>query len=88
MKFHSPKKFWETPKNIIKTTEAIGSISYPGATYSEIVKILTIVKYMQAPWKFQGNMIILITQLKAMFLEISETLKIKDSNICENTSVL
>ena len=47
MKFHSPKKFWEIPKNIIKTTEAIGSISYSGATHSEILKILTIVKYMQ-----------------------------------------
>ena len=39
MKFHSPKKFWEIPKNIIKTTEAIGSISYSGATYSEILQI-------------------------------------------------
>ena len=47
MKFHNPKKFWEIPKNIIKTTEAIGSISYSGATYSEILKILTIVKYMR-----------------------------------------
>ena len=83
MKFHSPKKFWEIPKNAIKTTEAIGSISYSGATYSEILKILTIVKYMQAPWKFQGKYVVLI-----MFLEISETLKIKYSNICENTSVL
>ena len=26
MKFHSPKKFWEIQKNVIKTTEAIGSI--------------------------------------------------------------
>ena len=89
MKFHSPKKFWEIPKNIIKTTEAIGSISYSGARFSEILKILTIVKYMQAPWKFQEKYdVILITQLKAMFLEISETLKIKYSKICENTSVL
>ena len=46
MKFHSPKKFWEIPKNIIKTTEAISSISYSWATFSEIRKILTIVKYM------------------------------------------
>ena len=89
MKFHSPKKFWEIPKNIIKTTEAIGSISYSGATYSEILKILTAVKYMQAPLTFQNKYdVILITQLKAMFLEISETLKIKYSKICENTSVL
>ena len=70
----------------MKTTEAIGSISYSGATYSEIFKILTVVKYMQAPWKFQGKYdVILITQLKAMFLEISKTLK---SKICQNTSVL
>ena len=48
MKFHNPEKFLEIPKNIIKTTEAIGSISYSGATYSEILKILTIVKYMRA----------------------------------------
>ena len=50
MKFHSLKKFWEIPKNIIETTEAISSISYSrsGATYSEILKILTIVKYMRA----------------------------------------
>ena len=89
MKFHSSKRFWEIPKNIIKTTEAISSISYSGATYSEILKILTIVKYMQAPWKFQEKYdVILITQLKAMFLEISETLNIKYSNVCENTSVL
>ena len=42
MKFHSSKKFWKTPKNIIKTTEAIGSTSYSGATYLEILKMLTI----------------------------------------------
>ena len=54
MKFHSPKKFWEIPKNIIKTTEAIGSISYSGATYSQILKIFTTVKYICGPpWKFQ-----------------------------------
>ena len=89
MKFHSPKKFWEIPKNIIETTEAISSISYSRATYSEILKILTIVKYMLAPWKFQEKYnVILITQLKAMFLKISETLKIKYSKTCENTSVL
>ena len=88
MKFHSPKKFWEIPKNIIKTTEAIGSISYSGATYSEILKILTIVKHMRATLEIQEKYVILITQLKAMFLEISETLKIKYSKICENTSVL
>ena len=88
MKFHSPKNFWEIPKNIIKTTEAVGSISYSGTTYSEILKILTIVKYMHAPWKFQEKYdAILITQLKAMFLEMSETIKIKYSKICENTSV-
>ena len=46
-------------------------------------------KYMKTPWKFQEKYdVILITQLKAMFLEISETLKIKYSKICENTSVL
>ena len=73
MKFHSPKKFWEIPKNIIETTEAIGSTSYSGATYSEIFKILTKMKYMQALWKFQEKYdVILITQLKATFLEISE----------------
>ena len=88
MKFHSSKKFWEIAKNITKTTEAIGSISYSGATYSEILKILTIVKYMQEPWKFQEKYVILITQLKAMFLETSEILKIKYSKICGNTSVL
>ena len=33
---------------------------------------------MQAPWKFQGKFdAILITQLNAMFLEISETFKSK-----------
>ena len=37
MKFHSPKKFWEIPKILIKTTEVIGSISYSRATYSEIL---------------------------------------------------
>ena len=89
MKFRSPKKVWEIPKNIIKTTEAIGSISYSRATYSEILKILTMVKCMQASWKFQEKYdVILIIQLKAMFLEISETLKIKYSKICEHTSVL
>ena len=89
MKFHSPKKFWEIPRNIIKTIEAISSISYSGATYSEILKILTILTYMQALLKFQKKYcVILITQLKAMFLEISETLKIKYSKIRENTSVL
>ena len=89
MKFYSPKKLWEIPKNIIKTTEAIGSISYSRATYSEILKIFTIMKYMQAPWKFEEKYdVILITQLKAMFLEISETLKVKYSKICENISVL
>ena len=77
MKFHSPKKFWEIPKNIIKTTEAIGSISYSGATYSKILKIL-LWNICGPPWKFQEKyVVILITQLKAMFLEISETLKIK-----------
>ena len=81
--------FWEIPKNIIKTAENIGSISYSGATYSEILKIFATMKYMQAPWKFQENHdVILINQLKAMFLEISETLKIKYSKICENISVL
>ena len=89
MKFYSPKKFWEIPKNIIKTAETIGSISYSGATYSEILKIFAIMKYMQAPWKFQERYdVILISQLKAMFLEISETLKIKYSKICESISVL
>ena len=88
MKFCSPKKFWEIPKNI-KTAETIGSISYSGATYSKILKIFAIMKYMQAPWKFQEKYdVILISQLKAMFLEISETLKIKYSKICENISVL
>ena len=92
MKFYSPKKFWEIPKNI-KTAETkletIGSISYSRATYSEILKIFAIMKYMQAPWKFQEKYdVILISQLKAMFLEISETLKIKYSKICENISVL
>ena len=83
MKFHSPKKFWEIPKNIIRTTEVIGSISYSGATYSQILKILTIVKYICGPpWKFQEKYdVILITQLKTMFLEISGTLKIKYSKI-------
>ena len=76
MKFYSPKMFWEIPKNIIKTTEAI-------------LKIFTVTKYMQEPWKFQEKYdVILITQMKAMFLEISETLKIKYSKICENISVL
>ena len=42
---------------------------------------------MQAPWKFQEKYVILISQLKAMFLEISETLKIKYSKIFENISV-
>ena len=88
MKFYSPKKFLEIPKTIIKTAETIGSISYSGATYSEILKIFAIMKYMQAPWKFQEKYVILISQLKAMFLEISETLKIKYSKICENISVL
>ena len=64
-------------RKTLKQTEAISSISYSGVTYSKILKILTIVKYMQAPWKFQEKYdVILITQLKAMFLEISETLKI------------
>ena len=48
MKCHSPKKFWEIPKNIFETTEAIGSFSYSGATYSEILNTLTTVKYMRA----------------------------------------
>ena len=78
----------EIPKNIIKTAETIGSISYSGATYSEILKIFAVMKYMQAPWKFQEKYVILISQMKAMFLEISETLKIKYSKICENISVL
>ena len=88
MKFYSPKKFWEIPKNIIKTAETIGSISYSGVTYSEILKIFAVMKYMQAPWKFQEKYVILISQLKAMFLEIPETLKMKYSKICENISVL
>ena len=89
MKFYSPKRFWEIPKNIIKTTEAIGSITYSGATYLEILKIFAIMKYMQAPWKFQEKYnVILIGQLKAMFLEISKILTIKYSKICENISVL
>ena len=89
MKFYSPKKFWEIPINIIKTAESIGSISYSGATYSEILKIFAIMKYMQVPWKFQEKYdVILISQLKAMFLEISGTLKLKYSKICENISVL
>ena len=88
MKFYSPKKFWKIPKNI-KTAETIGSISYSGATYSEILKIFAIMKYKQAPWKFQEKYdAILISQLKAMFLEISETLKLKCSKIWENISVL
>ena len=88
MKFYSIKKFWKIPKNIIKTAET-GSISYSGATYSETLKIFAIMKYMQAPWKFLEKYdVILISQLKAMFLEISETLKIKNSKICENISVL
>ena len=46
-------------------------------------------KYMQAPWKFQEKYdVILISQLKAMFLEISDTLKTKYSKICEKMSVL
>ena len=89
MKFYSPKMFWETPKNIIKTAETIGSISYSGATYSEVLKKFAVMKYMQTPWKFQEKYdVILISQLKAMFLEISEALKIKYSKICENISVL
>ena len=44
---------------------------------------------MQAPWKFQGKFdVILITQLNAMFLEISETLRVKYSNICQNTCLV
>ena len=44
---------------------------------------------MQAPWKFQWKFdVILITQLNAMFLEISETLRVKYSNIRQNASVL
>ena len=88
MTFYSPKKVLEIQKNIIKAAETIGSISYSGATYSEILKIFAIMKYMQAPWKFQEKYVILISKLKAMFLGISETLKIKYSKICENISVL
>ena len=65
------------------------SISYSGATHSEIHKICTIsetyagtLEISREIWSF------LITQLKVMFLEISETLKIKYTNICENTSIL
>ena len=47
MKLHSQKGFGKFRKNIIKTTEAMGSITYSGATYSEILKILTMVKYMR-----------------------------------------
>ena len=42
MNFQSSKKFQEIAKNIIATTEAIGSISYARATYSEILRILII----------------------------------------------
>ena len=72
MKFYSPKKFWKIPKNI-KTAETIGSISYSGATYSEILKIFATMKYMQAPWKFQEKYdVILISQLPGGALLISK----------------